>query len=41
MSSSSFKTFAEVQNFVENTWNNFPTETLENTILGKVIDMKE
>ena len=28
----SFKTLAEVQNFVENTWSKIQTETLENTI---------
>ena len=32
MSNKSFKTLAEVQNFVENVWSKIPTETLENTI---------
>ena len=34
MRSKSFKTLAEVQNFVEKSWSKIPTETLENTIKG-------
>ena len=34
MSSKSFKSLSEVQDFVENVWNKIPFETLENTING-------